>query len=832
MQLVAERLQPLSDVITALHNTSSTPHLQFLRGDATSAFTTASTNLADIIAKHASSDSQKQALIDAHPLNAADVIGLRALGAWADVVLHATHSRAIVSALSLDVLSVIFNNTLGVFLGGNTIELPPPTNSAPGESPVASRFVLQDSKTNALDAELRVWPQLERARRHALQVALSARYGKANLAPKAAMVAGAPLILFICERQCAENRVIIANSSRRQHAKEHAIREWGEIAMGLCVLEVLEVDSASSLRSSVGSLFKDAVWNKGLSPTLIVLHLEPDSTLCDGVGVLRAICDAYGSRLHVEGPATGMFLAGREAESLEHDIALSASSAHSIVMDVASWLGVQDAAVVSSVRLPRVSDASMNSAELAPVNLHSGVCAENLIPLWFLLQCCDMQKRVDMLKSACRHMNAIIDTLLEFAHLIEYRLVGCGEYLLLSYARNSTPISSKSALNRAMFAHVTRHSKAHKFHLQLAQYEGMDWLCFSPLLGLQSKSVTEHIQSEDVSTLSSLLVGAVKRCEMAQAGRAAFVASMKQCANIELVSHESDDPEAVMHFAALRVVPLGIAAGNGHWQRDSEMCDQVEKFTYALGTCLETAGSDRYEGVLADNAKTGAKPFVYIGPVVNIQADSAREDNLDEAELGVRVPWRLFGPGSTPAGYMSNENPHKGSDDAREIARDAASSVAALVQTVITKTKITTEDVPNENLISEPIVCNKEREYDAQIVEKEIEFRSQSEDVVEAESVELDEDDRFSGIGDQAPQSDPSTDGIASIAPEMGSTIKQEKEVQESNGDNGPANAKRMPLWSLFFGRAFGHMYDDDDSESDSSSLIDDQELEDDYFRL
>lgn len=850
---LSERLHPLFDVLTHLHNASTSPHIQFLRVNATdttqcsSSYVNASRNLARIISEHVNKQTADPELgkqnADARSLSCADIIALRALGSWADVVLHITHSSSIVSSLSFDVLRIIFDNTLGVFLNGSTVALKSTLapDSLSSNNTELVRVMLKDTQSDVHDAELHVWPRLERARRHVLQVALSARYGRANLAPKAAIVAGAPLILYISEKQPAKSQVVFSKNVTRQREKDQAVREWTEITMGLCVLEALEVDSASSLRVSVGSIFKDAVWNKGLSPTLIVLHLNPDSTLCDGVGVLRAICDAYGSRLHVEGPATGMFLAGREAESLEHDIALSASSAHSIVMDVGSWLGVPNVAVVSSVRLPRVSDPTHDNSELDPTGLQPAVSGADIIPFWFLLQCSSLQKRAQVLKSACRHMNSIIDALLEYAHMIEYRLVGCGAYLLLSYARNDAPISLKSSLNKAMLVHVNRHPMAKKFHLKIAHYDGMEWLCFSPLLALESDSVLEEIQPEDVMLLNSLLVGAVKRCEVARAGRAAFVASMKQCSDIELVCQEGDSPESAMHFGALRVVPLGLAAGNGHWQRDSEMCEQVEKFTYALGTCLETSVNTRFEGVLQDGATTCEKPFIYIGPLIDVKTETRSGDNLDAAELGVRMPWKLFGSSGVHSGNLGSENGERWNEDAREIAREAAKSVTTLVQTVITNTKVVEAEASNalveeetENLVDNSSLINHEgpdiHPIDEDDSENGTEMVTERKlDMDEPQLEDPDDDTPYEGVDEHSPMSDPSTDGISSIAPEAVTSVTQEKAHMVSEGLP-KVKEKPRPLWSLFFGGAFAQFYSD--SGSDSSSVQDEEVLEDDYFRV
>lgn len=758
-----------------------------------------------------------------------DYIALGAVGNWSDVVLADETSANVLAGLNFDILRLVFDNTLGVFLNGSTVSLPqqPGVDGKAASAPagVSPRFVLKHNDTSANIAELHVWGSFQRARRHVLQVSLASRYGSAHLAPKATMVAGAPLILYISQRTPASARIVPAGTAdRAQSLMEDAAREWADIGMGLCVLETLEVDSASSLRGEVGSRFKDAVWNKGLSPTLIVLHLDADTTLCDGIGVLRAICDGYGSRLHVEGPATAMFLAGREAENLEHDVALAASSAHSIVIDVASWFGVRDGSVLSSVRLPPPPDGQM-SPTLDPAFVPPRASAASTYPLWFLLEVSSLERRAGVLKSACRYLNDIIDALLEYAHLIQYRLVGCGAYLLLSYAQSDADPALKSSLNKAMLAHVSRDKRARRFHLRVVRFDDMDWICFSPLLVLESAEVYADLCAGDVKVLTGLLVAAVKRIEIATAGRAAFMASMKQCADVELLEAEGDvGCEGSLQFGALRVVPLGLAAGNGHWQRDKEMCEQVEKFTFALGSVLESDTDKRFEGVLVDDPSSVQKTFIYVGPKVELENRVMSTDRLDAAELGARPSWTLFGPNSPMRMSEAKETEESRNEKAREIAREAAGDIAASVQKVIASTKV----APDEGLPEDVVPDEKEAVPDAPVAVEESEAVSMPESpVVDDRTHMLAE----SMLGERMENSLVPTSEVNS---EELDKLSNEPPVCEDAAES-PKTVrqpvrKSSSLWKSFFYRAFGSS-GEDESDSDTS-VKSDAVLEEDFFRV
>lgn len=329
--------------------------------------------------------------------------------------------------------------------------------------------------------------------------------------------------------------------------------------------------------------------------------------------------------------------------------------------------------------------------------------------------------------------------------------------------------------------------------------------------------------------LKGLLVAAVKRIEVATAGHAAFLTSMKQCADVELLEAEGEvGCEGALQFGALRVVPLGLAAANGHWQRDKEMCEQVEKFTFALGSVLESENDKRFEGVLVDDPSGLRKTFIYVGPKIELENRVQSTGQLDEAELGARPSWTLFGPHSPVRMSAAKEVEESRNEKAREIAREAASDIAACVQNVIASTKVTTDEalpeeieLPDEE--AQPIVDvpvrAEEREAVAAaetpaveedrthlLAESMLTERMQK-SVVPTSEVNSEEMDKSCG--------DPP---VAEDAVEVQKSVRQP--VQKSNS-----------LWKSFFQRAFGSSEEEYESDSDAS-VKSDAILEEDFFRV
>ncbi len=272
------------------------------------------------------------------------------------------------------------------------------------------------------------------------------------------------------------------------------------------------------------------------------------------------------------------------------------------------------------------------------------------------------------------------------------------------------------------------------------------------------------------------------------------------------------------------------------------MCEQVEKFTYALASCLEPAQSKRFEGVLVDDPSGEEKPLIYVGPVVSIETRVPSADKLDAAERGARPSWTFFGTNAKIGMSATNESAELRNERAREIAREAAEEIALLVQTVITNTEAAPDETVEETTVLPP--TSEPRQSDVadapgDVSKNEI---ANEEDAkishrVAAESVAGDAIDAAGGNiyrteneestdRVRSPTSEPSSDEIRSIVPESSSSPKPVDMPQTLK----TADSKPSPLWKIFLDRAFGAS--EQQSDSESSSLKSDEDLEDDYFRV
>lgn len=116
--------------------------------------------------------------------------------------------------------------------------------------------------------------------------------------------------------------------------------------------------------------------------------------------------------------------------------------------------------------------------------------------------------------------------------------------------------------------------------------------------------------------MSSDVIAAARRCEIAKCGASAFLTVAKQFQDVEVVAVPPSCDSRALYFGAVRVVPLGIASGNGYWTRDAEMTETVEKYTCALAA-RSSAEDTPFEVVLCDSgSKDSSAPFVLIGPLV------------------------------------------------------------------------------------------------------------------------------------------------------------------------------------------------------------------------
>lgn len=642
---------------------------------------------------------------------------IHAFGIYAETVLSPAHRLRIAAPLVNAIATAIHTFCIAqhtppsspspsTFLGAHlsTALTPPPP--PPPEYPESH-----------LPPSLHIWPIRASARRHVLRSALASRYGSASAAPTASVIAGPPLILFLKETPSSTTRISATflpacTPSSGPSRTTSSLLEWRALTVGAAVFSVLNIPSLDALRATLADALKTAVKSHGLAPTLVVLDADPDTTLCSGVDVMRAVCDSYGARLHVEGPALAL-LAVRPAvvHRLEFDVTACVRAAHSVIVDTGMLFGVDNLCVVTwfagGARAEEEDEGGGQAAD--------EVSFARVMALWWLLQrfvlslwkvtyfvdgqVSDIFHSFFLLRVRIHSVQQVIDVAAESGveivdrlacvpHLLTAKSVGASANVLFSYDGIEADAEFRKSVNRAILCRLASTSAiALAVGIQIAKFENREWILFSPLAVLRHGIGSGfHDSPSRGCSMSTDVIAAARRCEIAKSGASAFLTVAKQFEDIEVVAVPAGCQSRALYFGAVRVVPLGIASGNGYWTRDAEMTETVEKFTCALAA-RSSAEDTPFEVVLCDTgSKDSSAPFVFIGPLVGTLPTRA-EGDVGEAPGG-----------ETDFRSVSPQAAHYSIDLARDLARRAGEYVgdtAADVITAITATPTEDEIVDN-----------------------------------------------------------------------------------------------------------------------------------------
>lgn len=777
---------------------------------------------------------------------ATELAVVHGLGCWADSILPLQARLSVAHLLADSIVQCVFHHLLAPHIRSNTAQQQSPA-LAPRSffgmltSDHFNRNELHVRTPDLTGADIHVWPRRLDARRHVLLAALTARYGDSHAAPSAAMIAGAPLVLYVRQPLSTGERVTprLASATRSTQlastASSSTMQEWRELVTGTALFEVVNVSSPDTIRSTVSVALKHAVSSKGLSPTLVVVDADPDTTLCGGAQVLRAICDGYGARLHVEGSALALLAAGPVTNELPHNVAAFVTSSHSMILDIAAWFGMNNAAVVSffneqkqSIPASDMATHDESSEEDVSVARPDNLELSRVMALWFILRRINLSRCGVVMNAACIHTTSIIDCLCSIPHLIEYKTVGCGASVLLSYASVNAEAECRTAVNRAMLSHVRKQGRAEPFHFVTATSENREWLLYSPLLAFRNGFDGNPVCTDDVTAACSDLITAARRCEIATSGKAAFVACIRQCTDLEIVNLSRNEADyAPLHFGAVRVVPLGIAAGNGHWLRDADMVEQVEKYTCALAAHMTVSSDAKFEGVLHDGHSENQVPVVLVGPVVRAAVSNA-DGNLGRDKMSAVPP--LASTFQQERSIAIADMLDISEDGARDIAREAADAVIAAVEIAMSSSQGaigTSSDELSDNVADADVAQNDDGHMpgETEPLEHEPQHREDGKRI-EGMAITTENADRLSAIPTKA-----SSDGDGrdvSSAPHIHST--SDSNVHAGSVEDLPL--KSSSIWTLLFGQNSNHVGDSgvrDVFDSDSEASI--GPLEDDYFR-
>lgn len=653
---------------------------------------------------------------------------------------------------------------------------------------------------------LRPFDDLHGARRAALNAALRVRYGGLNAAPMAAMIAGAPFVLYVRESFQMGGRVEIGGEFRRD--MDEGLKKWEDVCAGLAVVEEVEVEEVHLVRAIVGGKLKEAVKSRGLAPVLVVVPLMHDGELAMGGDVLRAVCDGYGARLHVEGEGIGMLLGGGEG-----GVRAVVGVAHSILVDVGSWFGKFGVAVMLGV-----TGESEGGAWLG------GVTA-----LWFLLERVHLRRCRKLVEATCEVGRVLVEGLYSVPHLLEVAMVGCARHVLLSYAGVDADAKVRTSINRAMFAYLDKTHSQFRHLVMLGRHKNREWLVFSPMRVLNVAVDTAPLSDGMVKAICRDLIYAARRCEVVVKGRAAFVSRMRQCQDVEvesLIARREAGSCAPLFFAAVRVTPFGEVSRNGHWIKDEEMTAKVEKYTCALASLLNQLKDENFEALIQDSEyEKNEVSMIYVGPVF-VEASPSLEGEKLMDEIGeINDPSAL-----SKANAALAEKWDLNESTAQELALKAAERVTAVLSVGL-NTK--DEDVRQEgkdlkmNENDAEKVPGIETEQEANGVEIRDVYSKQSrvpsaahDSVLQTSKNILAEIEVSDAEGKNTTNTDETTEAKAPI-------MENRIPIEDQPRKKGEANERKKKggIWSLLFGE------DPIEDEESAGSIDSPRGLEDDYFR-
>lgn len=653
---------------------------------------------------------------------------------------------------------------------------------------------------------LRPFDHLQDARRAALNAALRVRYGGLKAAPTAAMIAGAPFVLYVREGFQRGGRVEMGGDNWGDTDED--VKKWEGVCAGLAIVEEVEVEEVHLVRAVVGGKLKEAVKSRGLAPVLVVVRLMHDGGLAMGGDVLRAVCDGYGARLHVEGEGVGILLGGGEGGVLA-----VVGVAHSVLVDVGSWFGRFGVAVMLGV----VGESD------------EGAWFGGVMALWFLLERLNLQKCRRLLEATCEMGRVLAEGLYSVPHLLEVTMVGCARHVLVSYAGVDADAEVRTLMNRAMFAYLERMHSQFRQLLVMGKHENREWLVFSPMRVLNAAVCAAPVTGRVMKAICRDLIRVARRCEVVVKGRAVFISQMRQCQDVEvesLTARRRSDPSAPLFFGALRVTPFGEVSRNGHWMKDEEMTVKVEKYTCALASILSELNGETFEALIQDSEyDKNEVSMIYVGPILVDASPSPRDEKVIDEIREVTDALALCKINAALA-----EEWDLGESAAQELALKAAERVTAVLSAALDAKEEDTEQGREDQEINRgdtDLIPEDETERRANGVEARGTYSEQS---VESSVAH----DSIVQTGGNFVAETEASEVAGKNTMDTDDTTEDEERILESRISNEDKPSKRGEaserknkggIWSLLFGE------DPIEDEESTGSVGSPKGLEDDYFR-
>lgn len=617
------------------------------------------------------------------------------------------------------------------------------------------------------------------------------------------MIAGAPFVLFIHSPDITAHRVSIPPSYIPE--TEHTSRsQWQKVCAGIAVFDHVQVSENHQLRGLVSAKLRNAVKEKSLAPVLVVVDLTADADLAAAADVLKAVCDAYGARLHVEGNALPMLL----ADDGSAGVRVMAGVAHSVLLDIGMWFGKLQLGVMLGIAGEVETQPDLGSA----------------MALWYMLERIHLGTCMRLLVTALAGGRLLVDALDSVPHLLEVKKVGCAQHVLISYAAISANAQLRTSVNRAMLSYFQRSYTDFKHWFELASYENREWLAYSPMKILNDRFHSKPVQTELMSQISRDLIYAARCCEVVLNGRAAFISQMRQCQDVEvqpLASTNVGPSLNPLFFAGVRVTPFGEVSRNGHWIKDKDMTAIVEKYTYALASLLAEQ-ENCFETVVQDSIEEGNDvPLICVGPKLSYPVCEVVESHNEKTAASSSV--ELDSNGKFAAVWDLDELA------AQTMALDAACTVVAVLNAALStpeelevteneESTAITDCRPSCSAIIEsqdgearPIQAPTKHEVKPELTAF-LPLHQSGKEVTEGST---NANEQFKNVTE-------------SKQGEEAAFLSKEKpqDLNAINGKRGADVHSRAGFWGLFFGER--NEKDADENSSVGSSKV----LEDDYFHV
>lgn len=428
-----------------------------------------------------------------------------------------------------------------------------------------------------LNPGILVWPDAYLARQSVVRHALASRYGSCKKTPISATMAGAPLVILVEEH---DDMSRLNAESGELESQSRSFQEWQAATLGMAILTTVLVDSHEQAGVALDAHLSRETARANLSPVLVVLRIESNSTMSAGILDLRSVCDFHNAHIHLEGP--GLCAVSQAKESPQRAQTLEAVQSFSL--DPAAWFGIQSCAIAT---LHQNGVDLRNEHDIPGLDCLSGPSLGPIAGLWMFLTRMGLLQIRSLVSDAIQLSDDFVDAISSVPNLETVRC-GFGSTLKISYVmsrsdrllRKYKAKEQVSKINKSVFCDAKEQCSA--LRMTLCHQNGRDWIVFSPPKLLASGTLwTPGV--EQVHQVVDKMILATSKYEMSVVGSPAFAHKFGGLVDFQMV----DESEAgLMHmfcYGAFRIVPEELSR---NWREYPEDVDIVCQLTANMASTL------------------------------------------------------------------------------------------------------------------------------------------------------------------------------------------------------------------------------------------------------